>query len=264
MGNETGPFGRRVRLHVPEGPPDVVRESEFPPYAYGVLQAAVLAHNLGIPAITVAELGVAGGNGLVELERLGARIGESTGVDIAPVGFDLGTGMPDPRDYRDMPYIWQRGFFTMDETQLRSKLHRAELVTGDIGVTGAAYLRTGPAPIGFLSFDLDYYSSTAVAMNALLDGPTSRYLPRVFCYFDDTVGPHAELHSPFTGELLAIDEFNASRSDRKLAPVHGLRYKLLPFEGPWVAGFYVLHVFEHKLYGTYVFHEDDRQFPLGS
>jgi len=244
------------------GVPNVVRESSFPQYAYGILQAASLAQSLRLPAITAIELGVAGGNGLLELERLSQVIGEDRALSISPVGFDLGSGMPLPVDHRDMPYIWKSGFFRMDESRLRPLLRSSTLILGDIAETGAAFLASEPAPLGFLSFDLDYYSSTTAAMQALLNSPPGQYLPRIFCYFDDTVGPHEELHSEFTGELLAILEFNQAHSHRKLAKIHGLRYKLLPLEDPWIEGMYVLHVFDHPRYNEYVFHEADRQFPL--
>lgn len=249
---------------VENGPPPIVEQAtDFQQYAYGVLLAAHLAARLSLPSISVLELGVAGGNGLVELERLAAILGANHGIDIEVAGFDLGDGMPTPVDYRDSPYAWQKGFFAMDEPLLRSRLQRAELAIGDIAITGRAFLERSPAPIGFISFDLDYYSSTVAAFAALLDHKDlDSYLPRVVCYFDDTVGPHSELHSDLTGELLAIREFNEMHRDRKLAPIHGLRYKLLPLEGPWVAGIYVLHLFEHPLYDRYVHPDPDRQFPL--
>jgi hypothetical protein len=242
--------------------PKEVETASFPQYAYGVLQAASLANNLGVPRFTVAELGVAGGNGLVELERLSKIIAAAKQVDIKTVGFDLGSGMPQPVDYRDMPYIWQPGFFKMDEPLLRSRLTSADLILGDISETGKAFMATIPPPLGFISFDLDYYSSTVSAMRSLLHEPPERYLPRVLCYFDDTVGPHQELHSDFTGELLAIREFNQDGRLRKLAKIHGLRYKLLPLEEPWIEATYVLHLFDHPQYNHYAYKDTDRQFPL--
>lgn len=250
------------RLAMPAGPPDLVLQSPFPQYAYGLLQAATEARNLGVPAIAALELGVAGGNGLVELERLGEQVSGLTSVKVYTVGFDLGSGMPEPVDHRDLPYIWQTGFFAMDEALLRSRLQNAELVLGDIAETGPSYLENAVAPIGFISFDVDYYSSTAAALTAIAAGRDSSYLPRVFCYFDDTVGPHEEFHSKFTGELLAIDEFNALHEQRKIAKINGLEYKLLPHVGSWAAGFCVMHLFSHPDYNRYVFHEPNRQFPL--
>lgn len=249
---------------VEDGPPPLVRDAQdFHQYAYGVLVATHLAARLGLPAITVAELGVAGGNGLVELERLAAIIGEHHGVAVHTVGFDLGSGMPPPVDHRDVPYAWQQGFFRMKELDLRGRLSEARLVMGDIAMTGQAYLDERPPPLGFVSFDLDYYSATAAALSALLEREDlERYLPRVVCYFDDTVGPHSEMHSEHSGELLAIREFNDRHTTRKLARINGLRYKLLPVEGPWVEGLFTLHLFDHPRYSDYVYPDPDRQFPL--
>jgi hypothetical protein len=234
----------------------------FPQYAYGLLQAAFLGAALDQSAVSALELGVAGGNGLVELERLSLEIGAEAGLRIDAAGFDLGSGMPEPIDHRDLPWVWSAGFFSMDEPLLRSQLRSAQLIIGDIAQTGPEFLASRPAPIGFISFDLDYYSSTVAAFGALLDASADRFLPRVMCYFDDTVGPHEELHCEFTGELLAIAEFNAAHRDRKLTKVNGLARKLPDESEPWVEGIYVLHLFDHPRYNEYVFPERDRQFPL--
>jgi len=238
-----------------------VEDPDFPQYGYGVVQAAALAARLQIPAVSVLELGVAGGNGLVRLQQLSREYGPA-GVRLDVCGFDRGSGMPTPVDYRDTPCIWQPGFFQMDEVALRQRLVEAELLLGDIAEIGPRFLAADPAPVGFISFDLDYYSSTSAAMAALLDGASERYLPRVVCYFDDTVGPHHEMHSPFTGELLAIEEFNAASENRKIAPIRGLRYKLSPHDGAWMPGMHVLHLFDHPRYNDYIYPVADRQFPL--
>jgi hypothetical protein len=255
--------GESCVLGIPDGPPEIVlRNDSFPQYAYGLLLAAVQAHNLGLSEITAIELGVAGGNGLIEMQRLAAVIGGQTRVRIQVVGFDLGVGMPEPADYRDLPYIWQRGFFEMDEPALRARLTTAELVIGDVTETIPRFVASPPPPIGFISFDLDYYTSTVAAMTMLLAAPAKLYLPRTICYFDDTVGPHEELHCRFAGELLAIDEFNARSRTRKFAQIHGLAYKLKPLCDPWIEGMYVLHDFSHPSYCRYIFHQRTRQFPL--
>ena len=44
--------------------------SSHAPYAFGVLSAARLAKALGLPGISVVEFGVAGGRGLIALERM--------------------------------------------------------------------------------------------------------------------------------------------------------------------------------------------------
>jgi hypothetical protein len=249
-----------------QGLADTIRNAiatpAYPQYAYGIVQAVALASELGIKNLSVLELGVAGGNGLVALQRYSMTHSEAAGVDIHVVGFDLGKGMPPPVDYRDMPYIWHEGSFKMNEDELRDRLSTAALHLGDIATTGEEFINSYPAPIGFVSFDLDYYSSTVRAFDALLCAAETHYLPRVICYFDDTVGPHHEMHSCFTGELLAIDEFNYRMNRRKLAKINGIQRKLGPMAGWWTEGLYVLHLFDHPLYNNYIFHQKDRQSPL--
>jgi hypothetical protein len=240
---------------------EAITHDGFPQYGYGIGMAAALASRLGLDAVSVLELGVAGGNGLLAMQSI-ANCHRELGVEVRIAGFDLGTGMPPPQDHRDMPSVWRAGFFGMDRAVLEARLDGPQLVLGEVGATGPAFLATAPPPIGFVSFDLDYYSSTSAALEALLLGDTARYLPRVLCYFDDTVGPHFEMHSRFTGELLAIDEFNDAHAHRKLGKLNGLRYKLLPYDSSWVEGIYVLHLFDHPRYGDYVYPEIDRQFPL--
>jgi hypothetical protein len=233
---------------------------DYPAYAYGTYQAAHQAHALGLTGITVIELGVAGGIGLIALESHARAIASRFGIEVDVIGFDLGSGMPEPRDYRDMPYVWKPGYFTMNGDLLRARLRDAELVLGDVAATVPQFLvRPGLRPIGFVAFDLDYYSSTAAALT-LLAAETSLLLPRVFCHFDDVVGDDWELHSEYTGELLAISEFNAANSDRKLARINGLEYKrVIPAE--WHAKQYVLHCFGHPLYSKHIGRPDWQVLP---
>jgi hypothetical protein len=222
-----------------------------PGYAYGTYQAALEARALGLSGISVIELGVAGGRGLLALESHAREIQAGLGVDISVFGFDTGSGMPPPVDYRDMPYVWKPGYFEMNGDLLATRLESAEIIVGNVAQTVPAFVaRPGVAPLGFVAFDLDYYSSTAAAL-ALLSVDASLLLPRVHCHFDDVVGDDSELHSEYTGELLAIAEFNARHSDRKLARIHGLAYKrAIPAE--WHIKQYVLHCFSHPLYERHI------------
>jgi hypothetical protein len=226
-----------------------------PHYAYCVMQAALQARALGIPEISAIELGVAGGNGLVTLEQIAIEAEAATGVRVATIGFDAGSGMPVPIDYRDLPYVWQPGFFEMDEAALRRRLSRSELFIGNVNETVPAFVaRDDFAPIGFVSFDLDYYSSTVASMKLLETAPERR-LPRLFCYFDDVLGDDIEIHSRYVGELLAIDEFNAAHSDAKVAPIHGLAHKRR-IPAAWNDQVYVCHAFTHPQYDTHIHPSD--------
>ena len=219
-----------------------------PDYAYGIYQAADQAHRLGLKKITAIEFGVAGGRGLMVIERLAARFGAELGVEIQVAGFDMGIGLPKPRDYRDLPHIWDTGFFEMDIGGLKKKLQRStKLVLGNVDETAAAFVQSGlDAPVGFISFDLDYYSSTVEALHIFDGGPDSR-LPRVYCYFDDLVWPELACHNEYTGEYLAIREFNEARAKQKICQLANLRW-MRDYHDRWNDQMFIMHDFEHPLY----------------
>lgn len=234
-----------------------------PHYAYGVQQAAELARRLGVKRISVVEFGVAGGSGLAELSRMARLATESTGVEIEIYGFDSSVGLPKPHDHRDLPYVWRAGDFVMDVEALQAKLPEVQLVLGEISETVEGFLTDHrPAPIGFVSIDVDYYTSTVSSLR-LFDGEDEFFLPRVFLYFDDTVGDDDQVtHNEWVGELAAIREFNEAHPDQKLAQVNGLASKrVVPAD--WNELIYVLHRFDHPEYSTYIGREDsETQLPL--
>jgi hypothetical protein len=231
---------------------------ERPHYAFVVYNAAKLAKKLGHPRISVLEYGVAGGCGLLVLEKYAAEVEQLLHVKIDVYGFDAGGGLPPPKDYRDLPYHWKTGMFRMDETKLRRQLRRATLVVGNIEETSRTFFQQfNPAPIGAVIHDFDFYSSTKTALEMLLAGPT-HYLPRVFGYFDDTIGTETEVYNDYTGERLAINEFNQENCDVKLAQP----YYLLAIPGPvWHHQIWVCHFFKHPEYNTFV-SLDDQQLPI--
>ena len=137
------------------------------------------------------------------------------------------------------------------------------MVLGDIRATVPDFLEAhNPAPIGFVSIDVDFYSSTAAALR-LFDGDHRHFLPRVFCYLDDTVGDEDQVvHNDYVGELAAIREFNEANNAMKLSPINGLRHKRR-VPAPWNDVIYVLHRFDHPHYGTYVRRQHaEAQLPL--
>src|SRR5262245_23699479 len=170
-----------------------------PPYGHCLLHAALLARKLGHSAMSAIEFGVAGGNGLIALEKHAAKVTGETGVAIMIYGFDTGHGMPPPRDYRDLPYLWTAGYFAMDVSKLKSSLKTSRLILGDVADTVRNFPGTErPPPIGFIVFDLDYYSSTVEAMK-IFDTDYKYLLPRVVCYVDDMVGDLDWAYNEFTG-----------------------------------------------------------------
>jgi hypothetical protein len=220
-----------------------------PDYTWCVLHAASVAARTGVSEISVLEFGVAGGNGLVALEAVAAEAERALGVGISVYGFDTGKGLPPPRDHRDAPFLMREGDFPMDEGALRARLDGAELVLGDVASTVPAFLESGPAPIGFISFDLDYYSSTRDALR-LLDGDPLAFLPRVLCYFDDI---HCYPWGDSIGVRLALREFNEEHETRKVDFLHGMRYLISAEhrDERWVEALYLAHLFDHPRYDEF-------------
>jgi hypothetical protein len=234
-----------------------------PHYAFGVYTAADLACRLKLPGISVVEFGVAGGNGLVALEEIAREVSAHFKLPITVHGFDTGTGMPAPEDYRDLPFIWEQGDYKMDPAALQARLQGARLRLGDVGDSVAQMLAEPDVyPLGFAAFDLDYYSSTLRAFR-IFDGPAVTRLPRVLCYFDDIIWPETACYNEYTGELGAIRDFNSHHDRIKLCEYHGLRLTQ-PQAVAWHEQTYVLHDFEHPLYNVNIIPTNDRfrQLPL--
>ena len=218
-----------------------------PHYVWGAVQALNLAKVLGIPKVSFIEFGVAGGNGLTALESIAEALGPEFGVDIEIHGFDAVGGMPKAKDYRDLPNLWREGFYPMDPAKLEQKLKVAKLHLGLVEETVPEFLRTRPAPVAFVAFDLCFYSSTVKALRTF-EGDTSLLLPRVHCFFRNILGPTL---GDFNGERLAISEFNLSHETRKLSKIYGMEYFLRLKTARWVDQYYMAYIFDHPLYGQY-------------
>jgi hypothetical protein len=217
-----------------------------PMYIWGVLQGAALAKILNIPDISVIEFGVAGGGGLVSLEHTADVVEKLTNIHIFVYGFDTGTGHPKPIDHRDQPNMWFEGQLPMKKDVVQGRLHRAFLRLGLVWDTVPEFIAEGKAPVAFVSFDLDLYSSTRDAL-VLFDAPSGALLPRVISYFDDIMG-HS--YNDFCGERLAISEFNNIHENRKLSPIYNLKnYVPGRFHNSfWWDQLYFAHFFDHPLY----------------
>lgn len=223
-----------------------------PMYAHGVRKAVELAGALGHRGVTVIEFGVGGGAGLLALARHARHHTADTGVAVRVVGFDSAEGLPRPTDFRDLSYAWRAGQYPMtDREALRTRLPSStELVLGDVAETVPTFLRDQAEtlidhPIGFISFDLDYYSSTMAALTLLRDTDDKHLLPRVTAYFDDvvTIARH-------TGELAAITDFNREHAAGHISPVNLLR-AYLPFAPTWADQVFEYHRNHHPDYNRY-------------
>jgi hypothetical protein len=173
---------------------------------------------IGLKEISVFEFGVLRGDGLLDLCATCQRITEDTGFKFQIFGFDSDVGMPPITDYRDHPEIWYTGQFKVDHDLLRNRLpSNARLIVGDIAKTIEPFCKenlNAECPVGFVSIDVDLYSSTKSAFKLFKKGKPEFYLPAVVMYFDD-VNDMITLNS-WCGEALAIKEFNRASKYRKI------------------------------------------------
>jgi hypothetical protein len=220
-----------------------------PHYAWCLHYAALQAKGLGYKAITVVELGVAGGNGLLCLCEHAAQVRKELGVEIRLVGFDSGGGLPTTSDIRDLHYVWPSGSFEMDRAALEKRLAgRAELVFGNVAETIPRWQPPADAPLGCVMFDLDLYTSTRDALPLLTK---TNVLPRIWCYFDDIRGFPDMALTDFIGETAAIQEFNG-HPDRTILRDNVSTARVfagLPPES-WHEKMYIYHRLSHPRYDT--------------
>jgi hypothetical protein len=218
-----------------------------PNYAWSIYMACKQAKKLNLKEISVIEFGVAKGHGLLQMEKLSSIIGAHFKIKIQVYGFDLGTGMPESnKNYKDLPYVWEKGYYKMDVKVLKSKLKKSKLILGDIKKTIKTFEKYSSAPIGFISFDLDYYSSTNSAFEIFnLDQKT--FLPRVLCYFDDIRSDNFIFHTEYSGVLLSIKEFNKASKVNKITKLNLFEHSRY-FKMAWNAHMYAFHSFKHPKY----------------
>ena len=213
-------------------------------HAYGILAAADCARGLGVERITLLEFGVAHGTGLLNMAAVAERVTEQTGVRCDIYGFDSGRGMPAPQGFRDHPELFGEGDFTMDPERLRGVLPpNAHLVLGEVATTVPAFMAqlSSESPVGFVSIDLDYYSSTREALR-MLAGPPEHYLPVTQVYLDDIEG---QSYNTRCGELLAVAEFNQEHALRTIEPDPFLAKSRVFQRARWVDHMRTLHVLDH-------------------
>ena len=203
-------------------------------YSLPMIHAVQQAICCGYKKITVIELGVAGGNGIKNLYKISKHLHQEFGIEIDVIGFDTGTGLPEIKDYRDHPEIWSQGDFSM-EYKIDEFPTDVRLILGNVADTIPEFVKTFDGILGFVSLDLDLYSSTVSAF-PLFEMPAHRYLPAMPVYVDDInvlIG-----YNPWCGEALAIKEFNDSHPMRKIEEKSSAWH---------VQNFHVFHVLDHAI-----------------
>ena len=228
-----------------------IQAVDRPQYVFGVMQAIYLAKRLKLGAVSVVEFGVARGDGLLALEKNAIELGNKYGIKVEVYGFDLSSGLPTPSNHTDLPYVWKRGAYKMDVEPLRKRLKVAKLLLGDVAETVLRFNAGDHAPIGFISFDLDYYSSTVNAFR-IFDCSDRYILPRVFCYFDDIASDGHQIHCDQVGEMLAIREFNEQQKGACVMAAPSVMRFGTVFPADWQQQMFACHRFMHRDYNTYI------------
>lgn len=223
-----------------------------PHYAFGMLAAADMARFCGVPKITAIEFGVAEGQGLLNLCNIATAVTEETGIEFEIIGFDTSEGLPELEGHRDHPEIWSVGDFSgIGKDELEAQLpDNARMIWGDVRDTLADGIASLSCPVGFVSNDLDLYSSTIGSLG-LFEAPMDKLLPVIVSYFDDTLGSPTRIGSLFRnrwcGQLAAIDAFNAKHELRKIDVVRTLKARR-PFDRElWLDQIYAVHCLDHPL-----------------
>lgn len=215
-------------------------------YAYGVLIAAEQAKRMGLSRVTIVELGVWFGMGLKSLCEICAFLTATTGMEFDIYGFDTGAGLPPVADYRDHPELWGTGDMKMPDFQaLAAELPpNCRLLIGDVRETIPKFLaeQASPeSPVGFVSLDVDLYTSSVDALK-LLDADAACLLPAVGVWEDDSYCN--VLQNSHCGEALAIKHFNDAHELRK---IDKKVVRTNRPQQPWHHMFYFAHIFDHPL-----------------
>ena len=122
----------------------------YRPHYYSILYEAVQSSiKLGYKKISCIEFGVANGNGLLSLEKYAEILSKKHNIQIEIFGFDIGNkGLPAPKDYKDLPHIWKKGFYAMNENDLKKKLKQSKLIIGNVNKTVSNFFNEhNPSPI---------------------------------------------------------------------------------------------------------------------
>jgi len=220
---------------------------KFRPHYHSIIyESTQTALKLNLKKISLIEFGIAGGNGLLSIEKYCKKLSEKYKIEYEIYGFDFGdsSGLNFSKNPKDLPYYWSEGQFKMNYNKLKTKIKNSKLVLGDVSDSVKNFTQKyNPAPIGAIFFDLDYYTSTINALE-IFKCSDDFILPRVICYFDD-LQPNV---NNFNGELAAINEFNKNNEEMKIVKDYGT--SLNYYYGPWNEEVFILHKFNHKDYLT--------------
>ena len=212
------------------------------PYAFGLNEAFKVAKNIGFKKVIIIEFGVAQGAGLFNLSSIASKLSTIYGLDYKVIGFDTGTGMPSPVDYRDHPEKYRKGDFPPERLTKDLLPPKTDLIYGPIKETVHEFMKNlQPSDkISFISIDVDYYSSTIDCFK-IFNAKSEYFLPSTILYFDDV---NSISDNVYMGELLAINEYNKKNENKKICKMTQLRNWRIFKDALWIDQMYFLHVLD--------------------
>lgn len=224
-----------------------IQAVERPAYAYCLRKAALLAKQLGSPRISVLEFGAGDGDSLAFMRSFAAEMKALLDVEINCIRFSEGPGRAAPESVRDLPYRYDAQTPRAPATPLA-----ADVIQASFAETAPAFVvKSDPAPIGAIIVNDETHAATLRALS-VFDAAGARpdnFLPRLFLYLPYVTGTSAEMYGAFSGQLAAVEEFNAAHDDIKIAvnrnlePLTHLNYRF---------HIYFAHLFGHPRYATYI------------
>ena len=215
-------------------------------HAYCILKCAEEAKRLNINTISLIEFGVANGAGLMNISKLSKKVTKVTGIEFKIYGFDTGAGMPVPKSFEDHPELYKVGDYPMDLINLKLKLdNNVELIIGDLDKTIKNFSQNVlNFPIGFISLDVDYYSSSVQALNLLDSINSNQLLPCTYLYVDDI---EEDTHNSICGELGAIASFNKNNCKNIFIEKNSnIRWNRVFKNAKWIDKIFYIHNFNHE------------------
>ena len=219
-----------------------------PHYALGILMAAHQAFKLGYKKISIIEFGCFNLDGLIDMEQHVKDIKEFINIEFNIFGFDYGKGLPKMKFHEaDRMQEWDVGDYSFKDKENLNSLKSAKIIWGNVNKTIKKFIKETDltkAPIGFISNDLDYYTSTYKSFD-LLKTKSINFIPRPILYFDDFFRS-----SKYEGEYLAIEMFN-KKNKKKLSEILELTEQLSMFWKKWTylgTRFRCLIDFKHPKY----------------
>jgi hypothetical protein len=83
-------------------------------YAFGILEVADAAKARNIKTVKLIEFGVGHGAGLLKMQDISRKVSKITGINFEIFGFDIVTGMPTVKSFKDNPEDFSSGIYKTD------------------------------------------------------------------------------------------------------------------------------------------------------